>query len=247
MFRRLDEAGRRTGPGVRREAHQHLPGGREGRTSCPARRCTCPARALFPLTISPWPRRLRQGVRRQAAHLLLRRRRRLQHRQACLHAGIWPITMATTVLKPGGYQRFTQIGGHCWTCWTSGPSPAWTWPGMDALADVSARRDNYHLKPIKPLPRPEAGRKRCPCWTASPPPAEGGCPIRAGYSRVLSELCRKGKYAEALALITEKQPPALHHRHHLRPPLPGPSAPATTMTSPSTSATPKLHGGGGRI
>ena len=24
--------------------------------------------------------------------------------------GIWPITMATTELKPGGYQRFTQIG-----------------------------------------------------------------------------------------------------------------------------------------
>ena len=24
-------------------------------------------------------------------------------------AGIWPITMATTVLKPGGYERFSQI------------------------------------------------------------------------------------------------------------------------------------------
>ena len=26
------------------------------------------------------------------------------------NAGIWPITMATTVLKSGGYQRFSQIG-----------------------------------------------------------------------------------------------------------------------------------------
>ena len=30
--------------------------------------------------------------------------------RALFDAGIWPITMATTVLKPGGYQRFTQIG-----------------------------------------------------------------------------------------------------------------------------------------
>ena len=30
--------------------------------------------------------------------------------RALFDAGIWPITMATTVLKPGGYQRFSQIG-----------------------------------------------------------------------------------------------------------------------------------------
>ena len=30
--------------------------------------------------------------------------------RALFDAGIWPITMATTELKPGGYQRFTQIG-----------------------------------------------------------------------------------------------------------------------------------------
>ncbi len=43
--------------------------------------------------------------------------------------GIWPITMATTELKPGGYQRFTQIGeildkldfapSAAWMCWVS--------------------------------------------------------------------------------------------------------------------------------
>ena len=25
--------------------------------------------------------------------------------------GVWPVTVATTILKTGGYQRFSQIGG----------------------------------------------------------------------------------------------------------------------------------------
>ena len=30
--------------------------------------------------------------------------------QKIVEAGIWPVTMATTLLKPGGYQRLEQIG-----------------------------------------------------------------------------------------------------------------------------------------
>ena len=29
-------------------------------------------------------------------------------------AGIWPITMATNILKPGGYQRMSQIADELW-------------------------------------------------------------------------------------------------------------------------------------
>uniref|UniRef100_UPI0025A0D249 hypothetical protein n=1 Tax=Klebsiella pneumoniae TaxID=573 RepID=UPI0025A0D249 len=29
--------------------------------------------------------------------------------KALFDAGIWPITMATTILKPGGYERMTQV------------------------------------------------------------------------------------------------------------------------------------------
>ena len=60
--------------------------------------------------------------------------------------------MATTELKPGGYQRFTQIGDNSGQAGLRSPSPAWTSLGIDALA-LSARRDKYHLKDIKPLPR----------------------------------------------------------------------------------------------
>ena len=38
------------------------------------------------------------------------------------------------------------------------------------------------------------------CFTA---PCQGGCPIQQDIPEYI-ELCRKGKYAEALALITEK-------------------------------------------
>ena len=65
--------------------------------------------------------------------------------------GIWPITMATTELKPGGYQRFTQIG-EILDKLDFAPFGGVDVLGIDALA-LSARRDKYHLKDIKPLPR----------------------------------------------------------------------------------------------
>ena len=73
--------------------------------------------------------------------------------------------------------------------------------GIDALA-LSARRDKYHLKDIKPLPRRKLLEKvpLMDCFTA---PCEGGCPIRQDIPEYI-ELCRKEKYTEALALITEK-------------------------------------------
>ena len=52
--------------------------------------------------------------------------------RALFDAGIWPITMATTVLKPGGYQRFSQIGQALadisyepWEGWTRPGRPPW--------------------------------------------------------------------------------------------------------------------------
>ena len=110
--------------------------------------------------------------------------------------------MATTELKPGGYQRFTQIGDNSGQAWTSSPSPAWTSPGIDALA-LSARSGQVPSEGHQAPAPAEAAVKRSPCWTASPPPAKGGCPIRQDIPEYI-ELCRKGKYTEALALITEK-------------------------------------------
>lgn len=68
---------------------------------------------------------------------------------------------------------------------------------------MSARRDKYHLKDIKPLPRQRKLLEKVPlmdCFTAP-------CGERLPHPRIFPkyiELCRKEKYTEALALVTEK-------------------------------------------
>lgn len=83
-------------------------------------------------------------------------------------AGIWPITMATTLLKPGGYQRFAQIAERLRGC---GDQP---FAGVNT-AKVSeyvedAMGDPYYRKPIKPLPSRKM-KNTSRSSTASPRPA----------------------------------------------------------------------------
>ena len=116
--------------------------------------------------------------------------------------GIWPITMATTELKPGGYQRFTQIGDKL-DAMDFKPFTGVDVTGIEALS-LAARSDKYHVKAIKPLPRRKLYDKvpLLDCFTA---PCKGGCPIHQDIPEYI-ELCRKGAYASALRLITEKNP-----------------------------------------
>ena len=116
--------------------------------------------------------------------------------------GIWPITMATTELKPGGYQRFTQIGDKL-DALDFKPFTGVDVGAIEALS-LAARSDKYHVKAIKPLPRRKLYEKvpLVDCFTA---PCKGGCPIGQDIPEYI-ELCRKGEYASALRLITEKNP-----------------------------------------
>ena len=116
--------------------------------------------------------------------------------------GIWPITMATTELKPGGYQRFTQIGDKL-DALDFKPFTGVDVVGIEALS-LAARSNKYHVKAIKPLPRRKLYDKvpLLDCFTA---PCKGGCPIHQDIPEYI-ELCRKGAYASALRLITEKNP-----------------------------------------
>ena len=116
--------------------------------------------------------------------------------------GIWPITMATTELKPGGYQRFVQIGDKLDQL-DFKPFTGVDVEGIEALA-LAARSDKYHVKDIKPLPRRKLYEKvpLVDCFTA---PCKGGCPIQQDIPEYI-ELCRKGQYDSALRLITEKNP-----------------------------------------
>lgn len=117
-------------------------------------------------------------------------------------AGIWPITMATTMLKPGGYQRLAQIADILKDCGGkafSGVSAQKVNAMLDALA-----KDAYYQKPIKPAP-PRKLNAQVPlidCFTA---PCRGGCPIEQDIPAYL-RLVGEGKHLEALRVITERNP-----------------------------------------
>ena len=115
-------------------------------------------------------------------------------------AGIWPITVATTILKPGGYNRLAQMVEKV------EDMPYARFAGTDtaAIAELSAasHTDLHHLKPIKPLPARKSADAvpLIDCFTA---PCKGGCPIHQDIPEYI-ELCRRGLYGPALKLITEK-------------------------------------------
>ena len=117
-----------------------------------------------------------------------------------LAAGIWPVTVATTILKPGGYNRLTQMAEK------TAAMPFRPFDGTDteAIAALSAacRTDPHHCKPVKPLPTRKSEEK-VPWFDCYSAPCRGGCPISQDIPEYL-ELCRKGLYNEALALITER-------------------------------------------
>ena len=116
--------------------------------------------------------------------------------------GIWPITMATTELKPGGYQRFRQIGEKL-EALAFQPFTQVDVSKVEALA-LAIREDRYHVKAVKPLPRRKLYSKvpLVDCFTA---PCKGGCPIGQDIPEYI-ELCRQGDYAAALKVILEKNP-----------------------------------------
>ena len=115
-------------------------------------------------------------------------------------AGIWPITVATTILKPGGYNRLHQMVEKV----EDMPYRAFSGNDPAAISDLaaSALHDFHHLKAIKPLPSRKKDEQvpLLDCFTA---PCKGGCPIEQDIPEYL-ELCHKGLYGPALKLITEK-------------------------------------------
>ena len=117
-------------------------------------------------------------------------------------AGIWPVTMATTMLKPGGYQRLEQIG----RLFAAQPVPVFT--GVD-IARVEAlveagKQDKHHVKAVKPLPSRKIN-KPVPLTDCFIAPCEEGCPIHQDITTYM-QLVGEGKLAEALEVILKKNP-----------------------------------------
>lgn len=117
-------------------------------------------------------------------------------------AGIWPVTMATTMLKPGGYQRLEQIG----RIFEAKQAPVFE--GVDAAKVRAlvegARTDKHHVKAVKPLPSRKVNSPvpLVDCFIA---PCQEGCPIHQDITRYL-QLAGEGKHEEALKVILNKNP-----------------------------------------
>ncbi len=117
-------------------------------------------------------------------------------------ANIWPITMATTELKPGGYQRFTQIAEKLDKL-PYAPFVRVDCARVERLAEA-VRSDPHHTKSVKPLPRQKIQAK-VPLLDCSTAPCKDGCPISQDIPAYI-ELVRQGRYAAALELIMQKNP-----------------------------------------
>lgn len=112
--------------------------------------------------------------------------------------GIQPITVATTVLKPGGYERMNQLAKAL-----EGDMQA-EWAGIDVAALEKLAQNVVNMPAYRKESRPVASRKtKAPleqfdCFMA--PCKNGGCPIEQQIPEYL-QLVAAGKFEEAFQVI----------------------------------------------
>ena len=115
-------------------------------------------------------------------------------------AGIWPITMATNILKPGGYERLSQISEKFMECGTE------RFHGTDTKAiaalDDAVTSDELYKKPVKPLPERHM-EKELPLFDCFTAPCRNGCPIAQDIPAYL-EAMTEGDATKALDIILER-------------------------------------------
>lgn len=115
-------------------------------------------------------------------------------------AGVWPVTVATTILKPGGYQRIKQIVENVEEI-TRSPFKGVDVEKLNKLA-TEAINDDHHRKSAKLPPKRKTNTKLplLDCFTA---PCEDACPINQEASTYLN-LARDGKFDEAFRVILNR-------------------------------------------
>ena len=95
--------------------------------------------------------------------------------RALYDAGIWPVTLATDVLKPGGYERFSQMAGE----FTDLDGKPFEGIALEAVTAIQADSltNPLYKKPLRPLPdRKVAGKSPLSdCFTT---PCRTSCPIQ---------------------------------------------------------------------
>lgn len=117
--------------------------------------------------------------------------------------GIWPITMATGILKPGGYLRLKQTADLLEEAYTASEFSGIDLEMLKSLAE-SATGDSYHLKERRGFESRKL-KKKVPLTDCFIAPCTNGCPIGQDIPEYI-RLAGEGRYMEALEVITEKNP-----------------------------------------
>ena len=117
-------------------------------------------------------------------------------------AGIWPITMATTILKPGGYRRMIQIAESLADC-GSEPFRGVNVAAVKAL-DEGVSASALYRKPVKPLPPRKTGRS-LPLFDCFSAPCREGCPIGQDIPAYLQAMLENDP-EKALRIILDRNP-----------------------------------------
>ena len=116
--------------------------------------------------------------------------------------GIWPITIATTLLKIGGYERCVQIAENLSKVEYSNKYVM----DNEKLSELKEKsvKDIHHIKSIKPIANRKINAKvpLADCFIAG---CEKGCPISQDIPQYIG-LVGEGKHLEALKVIVAKNP-----------------------------------------
>jgi putative selenate reductase len=117
--------------------------------------------------------------------------------------GIWPVTLATSLLKPGGYHRLHQIAGK----FTTGQTAVFSGVDVEKITDLAARAGNPETgsrKSIKLHPVVKL-RRKLPLTDCFIAPCSETCPIHQDIPAYV-RLAGAGNYDESLRVITDKNP-----------------------------------------
>ena len=120
--------------------------------------------------------------------------------RALYDAGIWPVTLATDVLKPGGYERFSQMAGE----FDDLDGKPFSGVSLDAVTAIQADSltSPLYKKPLRPLPdrKVPGGTPLMDCFTN---PCRTSCPIQQDIPAYLAAV-DEGRYEDALNIIIER-------------------------------------------
>ncbi|MDD6861338.1 MAG: putative selenate reductase subunit YgfK [Megasphaera elsdenii] len=119
-----------------------------------------------------------------------------------VQTGIWPVTVATTLLKPGGYERFAQLA----QCFEEKMGQSFTRVNVDALdALLTKAKGDAHYARLDPKAQQRKNDRALPMMDCFMAPCSQTCPIHQDIPAYM-DLVAAGKYDQALQIILEKNP-----------------------------------------